>query len=523
MAAPESITISKKLAFVNALSSVGARVLNIFVLVWLYQYLITRIPVEEFAVYPVVMAIMTVAPLFFTIFNGGIGRYVIDAVARGDEQGAVRVVSSIWPALIAAGCVMMTVTLGFSLVVEDVFNIPQGLVEEARIMMVLIAANLATRMIASPFMSGYFVRQRFVELNALQIGREVVKLILLLVLLLLVSTSVVWVVVAMVASEMLYVLVATLRSRQMLPWLRFDRHLIDFKQMSQLTTFGMWTSLGQLGSILHSNAATMVLNIFGSPLDVTNYFLGATMYRQLQGMITTASQPLQPAITAMNALKDRARLAKSVLRGGRYGLWVALIAAAPMAIFAEEFIMLYLGPDHADAATVIVLFMIIFPFTQATALLPITAIATARVRAFFLPAFLFQLAGLVLMVVAGKYGTGAVGVTVAVMLITVASQLTYYWWLCLRLIGTGFAAFLREVLVPGLAPAVAGSVVWFGLKFTAPLHTWLELGAAAAVGGAIYAAVLLGLCLTAEERADVLRILGAVRLVTRRLAPGRPA
>ena len=127
---------------------------------------------------------------------------------------------------------------------------------------------------------------------------------------------------------------------------------------------------------MYTNAATLVLNIHGSAVDVTSYHIGATFFRQINSTINLAAQPLQPAITAMNALEDRRRLASTVLRGGRYALWVSMILASPLTLYADVFIDLYLGDKYSIASMIIVLFMITFPFTQPTSLLAMTAMAT---------------------------------------------------------------------------------------------------------------------------------------------------
>jgi hypothetical protein len=55
-----------------------ARLVNFLVPMWVYQYLLTRLPAEEFAVLLVVLSVMLFAPLFFSFFTGGINCYILD-------------------------------------------------------------------------------------------------------------------------------------------------------------------------------------------------------------------------------------------------------------------------------------------------------------------------------------------------------------------------------------------------------------------------------------------------------------
>ncbi len=511
----ENIAVSKRLVALNSASSVAAKLLNLTVLLWMYQYLLRRVPPEEFAVYPVVAAIMVFAPLFFSLFSSGISRYVIESYAKGEFERVTRIVSSIFPLLAAASAVFLAAGALFVLNIERILSIAPQMVGPARIMMGLLIVGFALQMLALPFTLGFDVRQRYVELNLLEVLRDVLRSALLFVLLLGIGPQVVWVVVATVIANAVYLAAVVLRSRRMLPGLSFRWRLFDLGQARALMSFGLWTTLGQLGTIMYTNAATIILNLYGTAVDVTSYHLGATVFRQLLGTIHLAARPLQPALTAMHALDDHRRFRNTMHRGGRYALWVSLAVAVPLAIYAREFITLYLGDRYPDAATVIIFFMVMFPFTQPNALLSKAAIATARVREFFLPAFLFLLAGLGLMLYFTIYhNLGAVGVTLSLSGITIGSQLLYFWPLQLRLTEDLFEKFVRAVLVPGLAPAAAGAVVWFGLKLLLPPASWLLLGLEAMAGGLVYLAVLLAFCLSSDERSDLQK-------VTKRLHPGR--
>lgn len=500
----QNVTVSKRLIVVNSVSSIGAKLINMTVILWMYQYLLKRIPADEFAVYPVVAAVMVFAPLFFSMFSGGVSRYVIEAYAKGEFEKVTRIISSIAPMMTAAATIFLFVGLLFSFNIERILNIAPQMVEEARIMMALLVGSFALQMIALPFSVGFHVRQRYLEFNIIGVARDLLRTLLLFVLLVGIGAQVIWVVVATVIAEFVYIVVVVVRSRRMLPGLSVRPGMFSWKQSWALMSFGVWTTVGQLGAVMYTNAATIVLNLYGTAADVTSYYLGATFYRQLLSTIQLASLPLQPALTAMHALADYRRLRNAVLRGGRYASWVALAVATPLAIYSEDFIALYLGDRYPNAAFVLILFMAIFPFSQPNVLLSKVAMATGRVREFFLPAFLFQLTGLGLMfVLAAYFDFGAIGVTLSLTAITVASQLLYFWRMTLRVTGLSFRTFAGAVLRPSLMPALGGSVAWVALKVALPPQTWYLLGLNTALGGLVYLALLLLFCLDEGDRRDL--------------------
>ncbi|MBY6155175.1 hypothetical protein KUV47_18275 [Vannielia litorea] len=503
MADHKHVFVSKRLVAINSASSVMARIVNFVVLLWVYQYLLRHLPAEEFAVLPLVTSLMVFGPLFFSFFVGGIARYMVDAYARGDGEEVRRISSSLFPVLLGFAAILMPALILFALNIGRVFNVAPHMVEQTRLMFILLAAGFVFHMVTMPFTTAYVVRQRFVERNLLEVARDILRAILTVTALLYFGPAVIWVVVATVTAEFITDLVKIRRSFTILPELGVKRHLFSFSLTKELLGFGLWTTLGQLGTVLYTHAATLILNLYGTAVDVTAYHVGATFFRQIESTVKIAAMPLQPAVTAMNALNDRERLARTVFRGGRYALWASMIIAVPLVVYADIFVELYMGPNYDRAPLIIILFMINFVFTQPSLMLGTTAMATKRVREFFLPAFLFQFAGFMLMVVfAEVLSFGAVGVTLALTIVTVLSQVLYFWGLFLRLTGKGFPEFARSTLLRGLGPALVAAAFWLLIRQLSPPATWSGLILQGALGSLVYLSVILGLCLDEGEKAD---------------------
>ncbi|MCR8726838.1 lipopolysaccharide biosynthesis protein [Frigidibacter sp. ROC022] len=515
-----SITISKRLVVINSASSLVAKLVNMTVLLWMYQYLLKHISADEFAVLPVVMSLMVFAPLFFSFFTGGIARYLVDAYAKGDTTRVTGIVSSIFPLLAVMAVVFLTLGILLAINIAHVLNIAPGMENSAGWMMGMLFGSFALQMLGLPFAAGFYIRQSFVELNLWGLARDLLRITLLLIFLLGIGPHVIWVSTATAISEISYTLATVWRSRRMVPELRLRRALFDFSLARQLMSFGLWTTLGRLGWVMYTNAATILLNLYGTAVDVTSYHIGSTFYRQIESTLGLAAQPLQPVMTAMNALEDRERLARTVFRGGRYALWVGMAVAVPLTIYSSAFITLYMGPDYTQTAMVIVMFMVIFPFTNPTFLLPMTAMSTGRVKEFFLPAFLSQFTGLILMGMMLHFtDLGAIGVTLALSVITIGGQLLYFWPLVLKLTGQSFGSFTQQVLKPGFIPAAAGGLVWAMIRLTTDVSSWSELIVSIATGGIAYLAALLVFGLRASERSELRRVLTSLRTARGQLPP----
>lgn len=508
------VVVSKRLAIINSLSSVATRFLNVTVLLWMYQYLIKRVTPEEFAIYPIAMAIIGFAPLFFSFFIGGISRYVTDAYARGKRYRVRNIVSSMVPLLTIYSVGFLLVGLLFAYHVDAILEIPPHLVEDTRLMLALLMFSFALQMIFMPLCLGFHVKQQFVLQNGLTIVRDLVRIGLIFLLLFGVGANVIWIVVATFVSDILHLVLRVVISRKLVPDLIVDLSSFNWRIAKKLTSFGLWTTLGRLGNIMYTNAATIVLNKLGTATDVTNYYLGSMVFRQMQGTLAVAVTPLQPVITAMNATRDYSKLSNTFLRGGRYSLWVSMAVAAPLTIYSNEIVNLYIGEEFAEAAIVIMLFMLMFPFTQPTALLPMTAIATEKVRPFFVAAFLAQFLGLILMLYFARFEEmGAIGVTLALTIITVGSQLVYFWPLATRIAKIPVRRFLRELLVPGFLPTLAGSLVWLGYQYLVKPAGLIDVLAGIVLGGLVYLAALFLFSISDSEQDELRSVMSKLRQV----------
>ena len=500
------VEISKRLLLVNAASSVAVRVVNISVLVWLQQYLLKRISPEEYALYPVLGAAIVFLPLLTGVLTSGLGRYIVEAYAKGDERGVTQIVSTMFPLIFAAGLVVLGGGWVFAWYVDHVLTIAPGRLWEARIMMALMVFVLSFNVILSPFSVGFYVRQKFVLSNALEVGRELLRIGLLFVLLLGVSTRVLWVVVASVTAQTAWLLVSRTISCRLVPALRFRWDEIRWGMAKKLTSFGGWTVVGELADMIRNASDPLILNKLATPVDVTCFYVGSLPYGQVRQAPMLLLTPLLPQLTTMHITGKNEQVQNTYIRGGRYALWLTLFMAVPLMVYARELIKLYVGETYEAAAMVMILLLASCPIVYGHILVSGLAYAKDEMRPWCLRLLFIQLINLGLtMYFVGIRHMGAVGSALGTFLTTVFLWPVLSWPLGLRLAGLSWGQWFRRTAWPGLIPASAGAVVWLILKAAIQPASWLALGICAAAGMAVYAIVLWLYCLQPEDRSDLKR------------------
>jgi O-antigen/teichoic acid export membrane protein len=501
------VEISKRLVLINTASAVLARLINVSVVLWLNAHLLRRISPEELQLWPLLMSVIVLLPLFTSILTSGVGRFVLAAYAKGDDRAVTQIVSTMFLPLLGAAVVILTGGMILAWHIDKVLVVPVGRLWDARIMMALLICAAAVKPPCTAFSIGFFVQQKFALYNGISVASELLRVFLLFVLLFGVSTRVLWVVVANVATEFAVSAVLLMTSRRMIPALRFRIQEIRWEQARELMSFGGWSFLSGMALRLRETVVLLLLNRLATPLDVVVFNLGYLGRRQLDAWADVLGGPLYPVVTSMHAMGAKDRIRAIYLRGGRIALWVMLTVALPAALYAEPVIRLYATRTYLEAAVVMVLTLGGLPVAYGVWMVWQVASATDRLRPTSLYVLVTQAAVVVLVFYAVRLlGWGASGVALGVFTVGVFSELLVLWPLGLRLSGATFDAWVRETLIPGLTPGCVASVVWTALALVVRPDSWIALGLCTAAGLLCYWAVLLTFCLEPRDREDLTKV-----------------
>ena len=497
---------------VNVVSSVLTTMISMTVLVWVSQYLLRRIPAEEYQLVPVVNSLLVVGEIMRNVFSGGLSRFMVEARAQGDLDEVSRIASSMFPVL--AGGALLMAGLGALAVwrIDAVIAVEPAYVGDARLMLGLFVLTLCLNLALSPFTMGLYVDMRFVEANLIQLGTEVLRVVLLLTLLFGIGPQALWVVVASTIASLASLALMAFFSRRVLPEARFDRRLMSGATIRRLMRFSLWTSVQGFTNLANRMVPVMLLNHNAGAVDVNAFYIGQLPDTQIRKLTSAAVRPAQPALTHIYATQGPAALQPFYYRGGRYHLWAALFLAAPLVAFAFPLIRLYVGEAYQDAAWVLISILGVYPLTWASAMFFVVAYATGRIEAFNICALVMSVVLIALLLVLVVWrGMGVTGAAWAFALAYGGSHLLLIWPLGLRLVQGHWSDFFRLSVVPGSAPFLAATMT--GLLFAAavPITTWGAFSLGTGLSLVVYAAVLLLFCMDPTDRDLAGRMVARIR------------
>ena len=508
----DPVEIKKELIAKNSASFLVTHILNITVLVWLHQYLLRRVGVEEYSLYAVIAAVIAYAPLLEVMIVTGLIRYAVEAYAVGDQRRVTQIASSAFSILMVVGPAFLIGGLIFSWYIDRVLTIPGHLLWDARLMMALLVFSFSLRLIISPFWIGLHIKQKFVLNNGIRLGGEALRIALLFILLFLVSTKVLWVVVASAAGSIGSLAVMTLVSLNLVPALRFKRKEIQKEAKKKLVHFGLWNFVASSAFAIRNHADIIILNKLSTPLDVACFNLGRICYRQPLQAWGMVRQSMFPVLTAMHATNRKESLKNTYLRGGRYCLWIVLFIATPIFVFRQEIIRLYVGQEYLMATTVIMWLLLAFPVELGNILVAPIARARGNIKPLAIRVIIIQSVNLVLtLVLVGQLRMGAIGSALATFSVMLLFEPVLMWPFGFKLVDVKFDQFLRQTLLPGALPAVLCALSLVILRWAGQPSTWLDLLLLSAVGSVVYLAGLILFCLQPCDKNDLEKLLKKIK------------
>ena len=488
----ERLHISAKLLTVNSISGLLVWVLKTAVLFGLQRYLLLRVSVEEYSLFPVMASIMMLAELVRPLLIGGISRFIVDADVRGDQRRMTQITSTMF--IVQAVAAVALLGLGFLLTryIDRLLQIDPRFLRDARLMLGLMVFSFAFRLSTVALESGLYARQRFVLMNGLELASVVLRIGLIVLFFTLADVRVLWVTVAAEAANILVHMVQLVISRRLIPALRVSWREIEWSQVRELMTFSFWTFLQTAAYRAAVSFHPLILNRLAGPFEVTVYHIGTLFKRQIEAMLHRLTAPITPSLIGLNATNEHDRLRNAYYRYGRYYIWANVMLVLPLVIYRRELISVYVGSHYMAAATVMALmFMATFVSLGNDALYQMV-VALGRMRAVALASVALNILniGLALYLV-GVLQLGAIGSALGASIVAVTVQPLVELLIAHRLLGIRPGAWLRQTVLPGFLPALGGAMVWVGIRRLDTPDSWLKLFVYSAAGGVVYIALVL--------------------------------
>jgi len=440
--------------------------------------------------------------------NSAINRRIPMYLAKDDEDGIRRTISTALFFFTIIALVLALLTLLLAVKVGDWFAIPPEWVRTAGGLVLVVGLGFAAStplQLTTAVLSGL---QRYDMVSIVTLVVLAIRTTVTVVLLLrgygLITLGLIYSISEIVARGTQHVLARRLLPAGYASWRNVDRGLLK-----EMLFYGMNTFLYAMGAILISRASETIIGIFFAPAQLTVYSAAAAGVLILSEFLQAFTAAIKPAVSDLDARDDHTRVKLIAFLTQKYSLLVLIPAAAFLIVMGREFLTIWVGRKF-----------------QEPGVLPLMANILAILAVGY---FLLLSQHSSFLVLAGRGEHRVFGVLTAVeAVLCVAIALFTVSVLDWGLIGIAWSNFIPMALVAGLiipvyfnrkmkipareslrqvwlpailstAPSVLLVIVW---KHLSPPDSWPELFAvvAAAGGLTVVCAWLFGMNSTERQR-----------------------
>jgi O-antigen/teichoic acid export membrane protein len=442
----------------------------------------------EYGIWTLVLSLA----LYIELFEFGLGAATVKSVAedeaRGDRERTHRSIATTFWMLAVPGVAALVFGVVIAAVFPYLFDIPADVEQATRILVLLIATDLAISIPSDTFGNTLMALQRYDLINVT------------LVVVMVAQAAAWWIVIALDGGLVALGIVTVVLSlggqlsrfllvRRILGGVDLSPRLIDRERVRPLAGLSVWYALAELSTLVIARLDVVVVGLVVGVPEAAVYAVGQKLALLARQAIDPIVLTFFPHSSALVALREGATLRTSILTGTRVSLAVAGPLTITLCLLAKPLLIVWVGEDFADGALVVVY----LAAASAVSSLTRTGFEMLQGAGIARPAALVSLAeavlNLTLSIVLGRT-MGIEGVALATLIAASVAQLG----LLLPVLGRVFEVrppeFLWKVLRPHVPAALAAGLLGWLLLQT-DLTGFVQVVGAGILIAAGYVAILL--------------------------------
>jgi O-antigen/teichoic acid export membrane protein len=283
--------------------------------------------------------------------NSAINRRIPMYLAKDDEEGIRKVVSTALFFFSIMALVLVVLTIVLSVKIGDWFSIPPELVPEASVLTLVVGLGFAAStplQLTTAVLSGM---QRYDMVSIVTIIVLTLRTILTVMLLLhgygLITLGLIYGISEIVARGVQHILARRLLPKGYASWRYVDRVLLR-----EMLFYGMNTFLYAVGALIIYRASQTIAGIYLEPSEVSQLDVAAAGLLLLSEFVQAFTSAIKPAISDLDARDDQEKVRLIAFLTQKYSLLILIPAAAFLMIMSREFLTVWIARTSGDTTVV---------------------------------------------------------------------------------------------------------------------------------------------------------------------------
>lgn len=503
----QPITTSRRLVY-NTFFNVVTLASHAVIGFLLIRFFLSRLGKVQYGVWLLIGgSIFKYAPLLSLGLSSSINRYIPVYLAKNDEDGVRRVISTSWFFFVALAAILIVISLVVYRYVGVWFAIEPELVQTAGRLVLIVGFCFAFAMPLQPSTAILSGLQRYDITNLLALVALFLRTILIVVLLQqgygLLAMGLVFGMSEVTLRALHQIFVGKL-----LP--KTSRCLVgkvDLGLLKEMLAYGINTFLYTMGAIIIQNTSILIIGIFLSTTHVSQFNVALGGVFLLSQLLQAFTAAIKPAVSDLDARNDHLRVKEIAFLTQKYSLLLLFPSGCFLVMMGKEFLQIWVGDQFKDPGDISQMAVVLIILTIGYCLMLaqhsnfLVLVGRGQHRIFGALTALMALLCILMSVISVKIlDWGLIGIAWSnflPMLLISGITLPIYFN---RKMHISWIENLRDVWRPALLgslPAVICISFW---KYTAPPGSWPKIGGVVAASAFLTALGGWFLTLTELER-----------------------
>lgn len=353
--------MDKKRFFINLLSNILSALSGLLISFFLTPYIVKTLGTEAYGFFPLTNNFLMFSGIFTTALNSMSGRFITMSL----EQKDIKQVNVLFNSILFGNVLLTLFFILFGVIfvsfIDFFLDIPTYIFSDVQFLFSLVIISLCISVSSTVFSVSAFAMNRLDKQALINIGGNLIRLILILFLFWMFTPKLYFLGISAVVSAMYYGIQNYRLTRRLLPEVKISTDFISKSALIVLLSSGIWNSITALSNVLNTQFDLFIANnIFGSKemgiLSLTKF---APSFLQL--LVGIVIPVFLPDMIRIFAREDHNQLKKEMDFSFKI---VFMIVIIPMVIFfayGKEFFSLWV-PQEDDNTLYFLSIITLIPF-----------------------------------------------------------------------------------------------------------------------------------------------------------------
>ncbi len=281
--------------------------------------------------------------------NSAINRRIPMYLAKDDEEGIRKVVSTALFFFTIIAAVLVLLSILFAIKIGDWFTIEPELVRTASLLTLVVGIGFAAStplQLTTAVLSGL---QRYDMVSITTVVVLTIRTLLTIALLLrgygLLTLGLIYGISEVVARGVQHLL-----ARRLLPAGYASWQHVDAALLKEMLFYGMNTFLYAIGALIIYRASMTITGIYLGSSAVSQLWVAAAALLLLSEFVQAFTTAIKPAVSDLDTRDDQTRVRLIAFLTQKYSLLILIPAAAFLMIMGREFLTVWVGKRFGDPA-----------------------------------------------------------------------------------------------------------------------------------------------------------------------------